>query len=85
MMKKIVLGACVAVAVGLFGGSIASAAPVSGGPIAHAAGEAGSVVQVWYDRYGRWHPNRRAYRRGPVCRTSRVCGPRGCFVRRRCY
>jgi hypothetical protein len=84
MMKKIVLGALVATTVGLFGASVASAAPMSGAPIAQPAGETSGVTQVWYDRFGRWHPNR-GYRRGPVCRTTRVCGPRGCFVRRRCF
>jgi hypothetical protein len=83
-MKALILAGLVAVTVGAFSVSTASAAPASGAPLAQAAGETNGVQQVWYDRFGRWHPNG-GYRRGPVCRTVRTCGPRGCFVRRRCF
>jgi hypothetical protein len=78
----------------------ASAAPISAAPIAQAAEAAGSGVEhVWYDRFGVWHPNRRAVivappvyvappvvvaPRAPVCARTWVCGPRGCAWRTRC-
>jgi hypothetical protein len=84
-MKTFVLATLVAMTIGVFGATPSSAAPASGAPLAAAAGEIGGATQVWYDRYGRWHPNRPVYRRAPVCRTVRVCGPRGCYWKRRCY
>ncbi len=89
-MKALILAVLVAMTVGLFGATPSSAAPASGAPLAQAAGDITGVQQVWYDRYGRWHPNRRVmrpapfYRRGPVCRTVRVCGPYRCSWVRRC-
>jgi len=89
-MKTLILATLVAMTVGLFGATPSSAAPASGAPLAAAAGEIGGATQVWYDRYGRWHPNRpRAYFVPrpilPVCRSVRVCNWRGCFWTRRCY
>lgn len=83
-MKTLILTILVAMTVGILGATPSSATPASGAPLAQAAGETSGVTQVWYDRYGRWHPNRRVYR-GPVCRSVRVCGPWGCTWKRRCY
>ena len=84
-MKSLVLAVLVAMTLGILSATPSSAAPASGAPLAAAAGEASGVTQVWYDRYGRWHPNRPVYRRGPACRTVRICGPRGCYWKRRCF
>ena len=83
-MKTLILAILVAITVGILGATPSSAAPVSGAPLAQAAGETSGVQQVWYDRYGRWHPNRRAFR-GPACRTVRVCGRYRCTWVRRCF
>ena len=88
-MKRIVLAAALtALTLGSFN-STASAAPASGAPIANAAGSLDGVQQVYWDRWGRWHPNRRVIvvppLIGPVCRSVRVCGWRGCYWTRRCY
>jgi hypothetical protein len=83
-MKTLIFATLVAMTVGLLGATPSSAAPASGAPLAAAAGEIGGATQVWYDRYGRWHPNRRVYR-GPACRTVRVCGRYRCSWVRRCY
>ena len=86
-MKAILCAGLVALAFGTISVSTASAAPASGVPLANAAGGLDGIQQVWYDRYGRWHPNRRrAYVRPPVCRTVRVCNSWGhCRWTRRCY
>jgi hypothetical protein len=89
-MKALLCAALVAMAIGTIGLSSASAAPASGAPLANAAGTLDGIQQVWYDRYGRWHPNRpRAYYVPrpfiPRCRTVRVCSYRGCYWTRRCY
>jgi len=89
-MKALLCAALVAMAIGTIASTSASAAPASGAPLANAAGTADGLQQVWYDRYGRWHPNRpRAYFVPrpilPVCRSVRVCNWRGCFWTRRCY
>jgi hypothetical protein len=89
-MKKTILGAAF---VALTLGSLttgAFAAPASGAPIANAAGSLDAVQQVWVDRWGRWHPNRRAIIVrppviGPACRSVRICDWRGCYWTRRCY
>ena len=83
-MKTLVLAILVATTVGILGATPSSAAPASGAPLAQAAGETTGVQQVWYDRYGRWHPNRRVVI-GPACRTVRVCGRYRCTWVRRCY
>jgi hypothetical protein len=84
-MKTFVLATLVAMTFGLLGATPSSAAPASGAPLAAAAGEIGCATQVWFDRYGRWHPKRPVYRRAAVFRTFRICGPRGCYWKRRCY
>jgi hypothetical protein len=88
-MKSVALALIVAIGLGLAASSAASAAPASGAPLAAAAGSLDNVDRVWFDRFGRWHPNRRvliAPRLIPACRTVRVCGPRGrCWLERRCY
>jgi hypothetical protein len=89
-MKALIFAVLVAMTVGFFGATESQAAPASGAPLAQAAGETSGVQQVWYDRFGRWHPNRPVYRapmlrRGPACRTVRVCGPYRCTWQRRCY
>jgi len=85
-MKVFMCAAVVAMAIGTIGVSNASAAPASGAPIAGAAGTLDGIQQAWYDRYGRWHRNRRHYVRPPVCRTVRVCDHWGhCRWTRRCY
>lgn len=90
-MKALLGAALVAMAIGTIGLSSASAAPASGAPLANAAGGTLDGMQhVWYDRYGRWHPNRpRAYyvprHVVPLCRTVRICNWRGCYWTRRCY
>jgi hypothetical protein len=81
-------------------GAPASAGPISAAPISQAADAAGTSVQhVWYDRFGVWHPNRRAVivappvyvaprvviaPRAPVCARTWVCGSHGCAWRTRC-
>lgn len=101
-MKNFVLALIVALGLGFAASGATVAAPIAGAPIAQAASalsDAG-IQQVWYDRYGRWHPNRPVVRRAPVvvvppvvvapryvaprCRSVRVCGPRGCYWQRRC-
>lgn len=88
-MKALLCAGLVAMAIGTIGLSSASAAPASGAPLVNAAGAIDGVQQVWYDRFGRWHPNRprmfvpRGV--GPVCRSVRVCDWRGCYWTRRCY
>ena len=84
-MKAIVLAVLVAMIVAMIGFSPSSAAPASGASIAQAAGETSGVQQVWWDRFGRWHPNRRVFIPGPICRTVRVCGRFRCGWVRRCY
>jgi hypothetical protein len=89
-MKALLGAVLVATAVGMIGMTGASAAPASGAPLATAAGALDGLQQVWYDRYGRWHPNRpRAYYVPrpivPVCRSVRICNWRGCYWTRRCY
>jgi len=84
-MKTFILATLFALAVGLLGATPSSAAPASGAPLAAAAGEIGGATQVWYDRFGRWHPNRPAFRRAPACRTVRVCGRYRCSWVRRCF
>lgn len=89
-MKALILAGLVAISVSALGVTAASAAPASGAPLAAAAGETSGTQQVRYDRHRRWHPDRRHVRRGafvrrgPVCRSVRTCGPRGCYVRRIC-
>jgi hypothetical protein len=89
-MKALMSAVLIATAIGIIGASGAAAAPASGAAIAGAAGTIDGLQQVWYDRYGRWHPNRpRAYYVPrpvvPVCRSVRVCNWRGCYWTRRCY
>lgn len=87
-MKTLFIALLALAAIGLAGLSEASAAPASGAGIGAATSAIGDLQPVWWDRYGRWHPNR-AYvgppRIAPVCRSVRVCGTRGCYWRRRCY
>jgi len=84
-MKKIILGALVAATVGLLGVSAASAAPISSAPISQATvlDMNGNGVDLVQYRRG-WRDGRR-WRRGPVCRTVRVCGRYRCSWVRRCY
>jgi hypothetical protein len=89
-MKALICAALVVAAIGTIAGSSATAAPASGTPLAAATGGLDGVQQVWYDRYGRWHPSRpRTYYVPrpvvPVCRSVRVCNWRGCYWTRRCY
>jgi hypothetical protein len=83
-MKAILCAALVAMAVGTISVSTASATPAAGAPIANGANALDGIQQAWYDRWGRWHPNRPRFR--PVCRTVRVCNRWGrCTWTRRCY
>ncbi|MGZ3409827.1 MAG: hypothetical protein ACXWJW_11310 [Xanthobacteraceae bacterium] len=97
-MKRVGLGLIFAIGLGLAVMPAASAAPISAAPIAQSATALDQVQHVWYDRFGVWHPNRRAVIVAPpvyvvppvvvapACRRTRVwvCGPRGCFWERRC-
>ena len=88
-MKALVIALFAMAGIGLAGLSAASAAPASGPGIAAATSEIGHLQPVWWDRYGRWHPNR-VYvgpppYYAPACRSVRICGPYGCYWRRRCY
>jgi hypothetical protein len=94
-MKRIGLGLIFAIGLAIMAMSAASAAPMSGAPIAQSAASLDQIEQVWYDRFGRWHPNRRTLGVAPlyvvprvfvpVCRSVWVCGPRGhCWWQRRC-
>ncbi len=89
-MKTFLVAALIALGVGLIGAPNASAAPASPAAIADAAAAGNAVQQVWWDRYGRWHPNRRIYRGpafiAPRCAPVRVCNRWGrCWVRTRCF
>jgi hypothetical protein len=94
-MKHIGLALIIALGLWFAAAPDVSAAPTAGAPIAQSAEAANDLLQVWYDRYGRWHPNRRVYVAppvyvvppvvvAPICRSVRVCDLRGCFWRRRC-
>jgi hypothetical protein len=98
-MKRFGLGLIIALGLilGIGGFQQASAAPISGAPIAQSAAALNQVEHVWYDRFGVWHPNRRGavivappvyvappVVVAPVCGRVWVCGPRGCFWKRRC-
>jgi hypothetical protein len=68
-MRPIVFALMIALGLGLVASGNTVAAPVAGAPIAQAAEAVsdGSLQQVWYDQWGRWHPNRpRVYARPPV-------------------
>jgi hypothetical protein len=87
-MRSIILASVVAAGFGILGATPSLAAPANATPLTQAAGDVTGMQQIWYDRYGRWHPNRPVYRpayRRPACRSVRVCGPYGCTWRRRCY
>ncbi|HEY4775041.1 MAG TPA: hypothetical protein VIH40_09495 [Xanthobacteraceae bacterium] len=95
-MKALLTAALVALSVGLIDPSTAVAAPASGTALAQVAAAADGLTLAWWDRYGRWHPDRRVVRRPymavppyvvvPRCRTVRVCNAFGrCWWQRRCY
>jgi hypothetical protein len=88
-MKTFVAALLIPIGVGAIAVPHASAAPASPAAIGNAAVSLDGVQQVWWDRWGRWHPNRRYYGPpayvAPRCRSVRVCGPRGCWWQRRCY
>lgn len=87
-MKALLCAGLVAMTIGTIDLTSASAAPASGSPLVNAAGTLDGVQQVWYDRFGRWHPNRpRVFmprRVVPMCRSVRICDWRGCYWTRRC-
>jgi hypothetical protein len=101
-MRNIVFAFLIALGLGMAASGSSIAAPISGAPIAQAANTlaADGIQQVWYDRYGRWHPNRPVVRgpvfvvpppvvvvprRAPVCRQVWVCNSRRvCSWRTRC-
>jgi hypothetical protein len=86
-----------ALGLGLGLNGTASAAPINGPAIGNAAASLDGVQKVWWDQWGRWHPDRPVYVAppvyiappviGPVCRTVRVCNRSGtrCWRERRCY
>jgi len=89
-LKTLFIALVALIGIGLVGMPNVSAAPASGAAIGAAATAIGGVQPVWWDRFGRWHPNRRAYVGPPVfapaCRSVRVCGRWGrCWWTRRCY
>jgi hypothetical protein len=68
-MKRLVFALMLALGLGLAASGNTVAAPIAGAPIAQAASTLSDdgVQQVWYDQWGRWHPNRRrVYVRPPV-------------------
>jgi hypothetical protein len=92
MMKQIGLALTFALGIWFAAPPAASAAPAAGAAIAQAAGKLDNIEHVWFDRFGRWHPNRPFVRAPlyvapvlPVCRTVQVCNRWGrCWWRRRC-
>ena len=88
-MKALLIALLALISIGIVGVRDVSAAPANGAGINAAAATIGGVQPVWWDRFGRWHPNR-VYVGPPVfapaCRTVRVCGRWGrCWWTRRCY
>jgi hypothetical protein len=91
-MKHLGLALILAAGLGLAAVSAASAAPMAGGPVSHAAGTLNNVDQVWFDRFGKWHPDRgRMYGApvmvAPACRMVQVCNRWGtrCWMKQRCF
>jgi hypothetical protein len=78
-MKKIVFATLVAAGLGLAGTTGASAAPANGAAINGAINMQSMIEQAQYYYY----------RRGPRCRSVRVCSGYGyyrrCWYERRCY
>jgi hypothetical protein len=91
-MRKVLLAMLVVAGLGLLTPSGSSAAPISGS--AFNAETNASLLDRVHCVPG-WPHHRRGwdgcYRPGfvapvvPVCRSVRVCGPRGCWWRRRCW
>jgi len=82
-MKKVLIAAFICVGFAFAAASTASAAPANSSAISNGQNFQG-LERVWYDRYGRWHPNRYYYH-GPYCRSVRVCNAFHCWWTRRCY
>jgi hypothetical protein len=91
-MRKVLLAMLFILGVGLLAPANLSAAPLNGSAI-NTATQATLLDQVHC--VPGWPHHRRGWdgcaRRGviiapvvPVCRPVRICGPRGCFWRRRC-
>ena len=76
-MRKVLFATLVVAGFGLMSASAASAAPVNATPIGDAATATSGVQKVWWDRWGRWHPNYG----GGYC--VRRCNPWRCW--RVCY
>jgi hypothetical protein len=84
-MRTILFAMFMAAGMGLSASAV-SAAPASPSPIGEAATTMSGVQQVWYDRWGRWHPGPRwggprwggPRWGGPAC--VRRCNPYRCWT-----
>jgi len=72
-MRTVLFASLVAAGIGLVGATAASAAPINATPIGDAVTTNSGVQKVWWDRWGRWHPNWG----GPHC--WRRCNPWRCW------